>query len=813
MPIKFHSGANLESCIGSTTMASTSVSTTTTGITSATFTAPNTTNSATGVTIYQNSRPNPTTVYTVELLRTGSPVASATVNGTDILEGYLHARFTTPHTFTTTAAGAYAVRITSTLNSGSLAIGNSGFWFELSYDDHTSPALNDDIIHCGWHDSGLTAKQWTITGTSTVFGSGAAKGMGGSTNRTMGAALMIGQGGTVRFDDTADCTVEVRGSIFITRGGVFDKRANTSDIEIVSKLIFDCETANANYGFHMANNYNGVAYTDGMEVSHRAQYASGVGTAANPIVTSAAHNFRVNDEVIIPGLTYNGNQIKYVISIPNATQLVVSDTIGGAESAITNTPAAGVWIGNLTRNSVITSKTTTRGYYIHNNGNWSEAGSTFNYTRFEYASCNSGFTLQFSSTNEQVITELDGIVGYYNSAIGRNSATITGVLSQTVNNCILLDTLGTNYAGQSGMVLSGASNKTINRLMLYAAPGSTSCCAGLSLTGSSTNNTINDSHFYGGTANNGSLSYAVGILLSHGNTFNNCTINNSRVRGILNTDGFDNNFNNCSFGTVGSNTVDIFMSSDSLATQLYNNCNFGSATRLSNVQNALAGTDIAFQDIDGNTAKHGWETPFAQYDSSGAGLADTTTRTPGSLALAIKPRNAVTGSQLIFKIPANPASNVQVYGYVYRNATFSSGDVIAELFLPGTLLTDTPDDTFTLSTTTEAWQLWKLSAYYSGSVARYARVRLTGKTSTAGAYMFLDDIYDAQTNNKVAGMDLWDIGHISPIMLALDLSALPEQTRVAVWSDSDTYSAGEKGKVLADTEANTDLTQAKVDQL
>lgn len=62
-------------------------------------------------------------------------------------------------------------------------------------------------------------------------------------------------------------------------------------------------------------------------------------------------------------------------------------------------------------------------------------------------------------------------------------------------------------------------------------------------------------------------------------------------------------------------------------------------------------------------------------------------------------------------------------------------------------------------------------------------------------------------------MDLWDIGHISSIMLALDLSALPEQTRVAVWTDNDTYSAGEKGKVLADTEANTDVTQAKVDTL
>jgi hypothetical protein len=168
---------------------------------------------------------------------------------------------------------------------------------------------------------------------------------------------------------------------------------------------------------------------------------------------------------------------------------------------------------------------------------------------------------------------------------------------------------------------------------------------------------------------------------------------------------------------------------------------------------------------------------------------------------------------MTFKVPANPASNVQIYGYIYRNATFSSGDITCELFLPGTLLSDTPDDTVTLTTTTGTWQLWVLNAYNAGSVARYATVRITAKTATAGAYAFLDDIYDAQLNNKVAGLDLWDEGHISPIMLALDLSALPEQTRLAVWSDDDTYSAGEKGKVLADTEANTDVTQAKVDQL
>lgn len=817
MALLFHNGTTGEATLGSTAMhASSSVSVTTGGVTSAGVTAPNLVNAATGILIYCSAKPSSGN-FTVELMESGVSKKSVTMLNADMQLGYNYVRFSSAYTFATLTASAYTVKVTNTAaNSGSLVQATSGLWFEITYNSTSSPATGDDIIMTGWHDSGLTAKQWNITGTSTVIGNGTIKNLSSLAVRTMQAALMIGNGGTVKMDTAADCTLEVKGPIFITRNGTFDKRANASDIEIVSKLIIDSDVANGDYGIHLPRSSTaGRVLMDGMTVNHRAQYASGTGTAANPIVTSSPHGLKVNDELIIPGLTYNGNQSRYVISIPSSTQLVVSSTLGGSENAITNTPAAGVWIGNLTRNSIVASKTNTRGYYLYNNNLINDA-STFNYVRWEYASCTSGNNLQFIAANSTVEHQINGMVGYNNSISGRMSWSISGTQTQNIDDCILYETLGSNYEGQSGMALQSASNKTVNRFMHYAAPGSTANCGGLSIFSSSTNNTVNDSHFYGSSANNGSLGYAIGIITSHGNTFNDCTVNNSRVRAIYSTDGFDNTFNNCNFGTVGTNVVDIFVASSSLATMLFNNCSFGSATRLSNVENCLLGTDIAFQDRDGNTSKHGWETPYAQFDSSGSGLTDTTTRTAGSLALAIKPRNATTGGQMTFKVPANPTSNVQVYGYIYRNATFSSGDIVCELFLPGTLLTDTPDSTVTLSTTTLTWHLWKLNAYYSGSVARYATVRITAKTATAGAYAFLDDIYDAATNNKVAGMDLWDVGHISPIMLALDLSALPEQTRVAMLSDTDTYNPGEKGyniDLLPTIEANTDVTQAKVDQL
>jgi hypothetical protein len=164
---------------------------------------------------------------------------------------------------------------------------------------------------------------------------------------------------------------------------------------------------------------------------------------------------------------------------------------------------------------------------------------------------------------------------------------------------------------------------------------------------------------------------------------------------------------------------------------------------------------------------------------------------------------------MTFKIPANPTSQVQVYGYLYRNATFSSGTLKVDLFLPDTLLTGVPDDSVTLATTTGAWLPWLLTAYQSPNESRYATVVITAVTATAGAYAFLDDIYDAGLTNKVAGLDLWDDGHISPIIVAADYSSIPDQARIAVWSDADTYTTGQKGLVLQDAADDAELASIK----
>jgi len=339
--------------------------------------------------------------------------------------------------------------------------------------------------------------------------------------------------------------------------------------------------------------------------------------------------------------------------------------------------------------------------------------------------------------------------------------------------------------------------------ILHYNGSSTTTAAAITLNTSSTSNTFNNCYSYGANGGNSATGYAIGIFSSSGNTFNNSGVVSARTNAVYLSGGADNTFNNCAFS---GNTIDIDCVTGTLNQALFNNCLLVSTTLISNYLNQLDTSSINFQDFGYDTSSHRWYTNKGSWWSSGSGLTDTTVRTASSLALASKPENNSTGSSWTFKIPASPTSNVGIFGYVYRNATFSSGTLKVELFLPGTLLTATPDDTFTFATTTGSWLPFNISAYYSGAVARYAQVRITGITATAGAYFFIDDLYDAGTGNKVAGLDLWDNGKPSDIMVSVDYSSIPAQ----VWGFSDSgTSASTMGQRQVDAADSAELASIK----
>ena len=781
--VTYVSAGVYDTMLGSATITATAATMTLAGLTSSGVTAPNLVNKVTGCWICVATVPTNGGNITIEVMESGVSKALATINSADIQVGMNYVRFATPYQFATLTASAYTCRVKNTVgSSGTLRTAAANLWFQFTYDTAGALGASDDLWIGGFNDAGLTTKTLTITGTANTFGSKATTNIG-STTQTMGAALTVGSGGTFKHDTSANCTTTLKGSVWVTAGGVFDIRASTTK-SIVSTFIID-STANGDQGiFTATGTTGGQILTTGATYDQRSGYASGTGTAADPLIVQTAWDADVNDEIVIPGIAYNTNQLRYIKTRNSSTSFVLSATAGGAESAITNTPAVGSYIANLTRNSIIKPVTTTLGYYINNGSN--TAGS-FNYTRFEYPDNTSGKALTFSGGSTGGATSsFDGIVAYNTSITGGRhwlafSNTGDPATSTTTHTGITAyNTAGTNYSGQSGVGFQGTSNKTVNYLLHYNG-SSTVTGAMLSLNGSSTGNIINNSHAYGTNGLASATGYAIGIFSSSSNTFNNCTVNACRTNAVYFAVGTGNTFNTCNFGTVATNTVDITSLSSTLNQAVFNNCSFGSATLISNYLNQLDTSSINFQDMDTNTSKHRWYTNKGSWWSSGAGLTDTTVRTASSLALVSKPENNSTGSSWTFKIPANPTSAVGIFGYVYRNATFSSGTLKVELFLPGTLLTATPDDTYTFATTTGSWLPFNINAYYSGSVSRYAQVRITGVTATAGAYFFVDDLYDAGTGNKVAGLDLWDNGQPSPIMIQSDFSVVPS----AVWGFSD----------------------------
>lgn len=776
MALKVFDGTNWDTALlGTESISTANINLTTSFQASIGQTAPNTTNKITGVFFFCAGVPA-TGDIEIEVRESGVSKVSGICSNADIQLGWNYLRFTTPYQFTTTAAGAYVAYIRKTLaNSGVVARSATGVLSVLlmTYDTANALGTSDVPYWMGFHNSGMTPKVHNLTGTTNEWGNYGDRTITSATTRTLNTAV-VGNGASVILDKAADCKVKSNCSIMVTRGGLFDYDSGATNTTTVE---FDSATADGDHGFIIpSSGIGGQILGRGRTVTVSKNYLSGLGTAASPVVLHEAHGLAVNDELIFGwGADYSQNEIRYVKSIPAANQLILSSTVGGAESALVYTHAPNMPIGNLTRSAIVKSTTNTRGFWIFNNHS-AGAVSDFGFCRFEYPNCLSGKALNPNSTTNAV--NINGMVLYNNSASGRSSINWGGAVEETVEDVILLNTKGSNYSAQSGFAFGGSSKKTVRRIYHYAEPGSTNCCAVLSVPATATSNTFEDIYSSGANAGNSAAGYAVGVYGS-GNTFRNMVVDGARQQAILLDAGQKNTFVNNLLGQVASNTVDISITTGVLLSAFFDSCSFGSPTLIENYLTALDGSEITFQNMDSDTSKHRWYTNKGSFWSAGAGQTDTTVRTPASLSLAIKPEEATTGASWEFLIPAVPESQCGIFGYGYRNATFSSGTFKVELFLPNSTVADA---SYTFDTDTGEWLPFNISAYYANADdSRYAKVIVTAISSTAGAYAFIDDLYDAGTGNKIAGLDLWHEGKPSKIMLAADYSSIPAQT----WGYSD----------------------------
>lgn len=746
MALLTYNGSTFDNMLGSASILTTTVSLLTTGITSAGVTAPNTTNKITGCWVCFSTVPSNN--VTIAINESGVTKVSAVMNAADIKIGFNYVRFSVPYQFATLTASAYTAKATvATANTGALRNSASGFWFEMTYDTATSLGTTDDLWCGGFHNSGLTPQTYTFTGTSAVFGSGTDTAVTGGTAVTMGAGCTVGNGGTVAMDNTANCTIQMRGSLFVTVGGLFDKRASATK-SIVSKLIIDNNTSNGQFGLFVGVTTNGgQILTTAATYDRYTTYASGLGTAASPMITQTGWDAQVGDEIIIGGGTdYSKNERRFIITRNSSTSFVLSGTSGGTELALANTHTAGSYMSNLSSNSIITAQNTTRGWWT-NMASTTGVLSAFDYTRMEYTSCVSGNGINISSSQANTY---DGIVLYNNATAGRGSILIQSTFAQQHSNIVLFNQQGSNFSGQSGIQLQTCSNKIIDHCFSYNDNATALNCAMVSFTTAAVNNTVQNCHAYGCNAPNSAAGYAIGIFASSGNTISNCSVDATRTNAVYLAGGTGNIFNNCNFGTIATNTVDVQNLTTQLNGAIFNSCSFSSATLIASYTSLLVGSLIGFQNYNNGTTSFKWYTNYGSGWSSGAGLTDTTVRTAGSLALALKPENNSAGFTWSTLIPASGNTNVFVSGYMQRNTNFSSGALTVSLYLPGNV-SNVPDATYLFPTTTGSWLPFNISAYYSSSTSGLATVVVNAVTSTAGAYVFLDDFYDAGLNNKLAG--------------------------------------------------------------
>jgi hypothetical protein len=542
-------------------------------------------------------------------------------------------------------------------------------------------------------------------------------------------------------------------------------------------------------------------------------YGSGLGTAASPLVVQNGWDADVNDEIVVGGGTdYLKNETRRIKTRLSSTQFVLCSTPGGAEVALAHSHAVGAHIGNLTRNSIVKANNNARGFYADNASN---EISNFNYSRMEYSECNSGkaLTLQRNS-----LSTIDGLVLCNNPSTGRTTLLMpTNAIPQTNTGIILYNTRGNNYSGQSGIGFQGSSNKTLNNCLHFNGPSSTDTCAFISLNGSSTSNVFNNCHSYGANAGNSSSGYAIGAFSSSGNSFNNCSVNGARQNATYLAIGDSNVFTNCNFGMMANNTVDVANASDSLNKALYENCNFGSTTLITNYLNTLAGTEIVFADMNGTPYNNAIYSTNGLKSTTGPGLADTTLTPLSNRTERLEPLTA-PGVKYRYKQLASPAQIFTTYGRLWVNAAAlaEAGFVVTvDLYLPGLVEgVDTPSATVTMTKTTTANSanaIYLLSSFYSGTRPRFANIVITAKNpnAIASTYAYVGDILNG--TNNITNFSTQDRGAPSEVMFEQngDPGALAEAARQAILGDTSTWPINSKGNDIMEAAESAELASMK----
>ncbi len=709
---------------------------------SATFTAPSASDSCVGILIsfaafaLSDTGKGDWTVALQEDSGGFSDVATKTFTEAELVDRFADAsssnldfwwyfKFAAPYQFTTVVADAYRIRVRSTSSGTANRVlkdsGGSLVAF-IAVDDRTGAVANDDVLFITT-DVVLNASMTLGPATETTF-----------EMRSLENAITIVNGGTLTPSPTDDITLTLTGSIWVSPlgnlgGGV---QVTTGSLTLTFSQI-----ASTDLGIGCRDgslvNLVGTAPTN-----HFSMYSSGDGTSGTPLTVSEAQSdWAVNDLLCITATNgFEESEFKYVKTKPSDTTFTLSDTPGGAESGLANTHTTDAYIVHMSRNIIVQSDDAAKYLQLDLDSDTDSSAMNNNFSRTTHR-LEGVMVIYGRSGNTIEQTNLS------NSVVYKGHSYFLATLDEPRTHSNLI--VAANVVGTSniGVIWTQGSNQTFSEGFIIAGKDS-----GMELAGSNvtlTNCRFLDNNYDGSSSGAGLLiDSAVNAL-----TVSGCDLQGNqnaalRIRQNLTA----SRFTACTFGDVLDNGFDLVYSAGKFVRHSFVDCLFSSANFKSGEQDSLSGSYVSFHDLNQAAKKHFIYKPEGVIQSTGTGLDDTTVRTAGSLALRMQPENSTVGLSWKFRILARASSDVFVNGFIRRNATFSSGDITVELFLPGST---TADASVTMATTTDSWLVFNINADNTDTVDGVAEVVITAKSTTAGAYCYIDDVFNG--TNVLTGLD------------------------------------------------------------
>ena len=749
-------------------------------------------------------------------------VATKTLSQDDFGRGktfewsFIFVKFDTPYPYAEEGDDVYRFQITATMTAGSS--GSIAYYSStdicpvLAVDDRTGvPGATDDVAIVA--DATAASDVIITVNGDQECGGQLDTSLDTSTQGTWHYAINIGYGGVLAFDTAQASSLKIHGHV-----GLFDQgawqigtEASPASFDYPQQVLWDGDVRN---GIYM---HRGTLSWVGEARDIRREVVSGVGSTADPLIIDADANWQAGDEIVVPEVgdsstNYNNTQYRFIKTRNSATSYVLADTVGGAESALTNTitsTGGNSHVINLIRPIICQP--------IVGSGS---SGAEYRMGYFA-TFADQGYEQDFSVTVQNV--RLEQSYSWDSKLKGTNgSGKSDAPYTHQLDNLVFYDTIGftafstvtantrlgdswtfsgftfcKNTNNYGNMSLSGVG-LTLNDFNLIDCDRGATSLSGLRLS-------VLD-NWVMAALNRDNSSSTTGIpfyLATSGNQntiVKNVEFYSCRSEAIYPQSPVPPEFFNCTFGVRGKSQDFLHVGSNIGGRLVMTNCIFNDLPdKIVSAGNADG--EVAIVNKNQNPNEHIFYAGRAgSIETTGAGLPDTTVRTAGSLGIRLRGYSTIGFFPFPILIIAEAGKAVSAFGYCKKSAGLVGQPAQVRLTLPFSTL---PDAEVTLIDD-EEWNLWSISADYSaGTITSFAKLEIIVPGSNSTDYLYVDDILNG--TNVISALDLFYHGKPADIMT--DQVGDPG----SIWSvQNANFASGSMGELLDTTKKAIEDAQALI---